>query len=75
MRKLALLLAAALIVSVPLGAIITTDSYAASKKKAKRAKVAKVAAAPKDTGPRPPFHDIWRALDDLGAQFAAAGKK
>ena len=67
MRKLALLLAAALMVSAPLAATMTTDSYAAAKK-AKKA--AKAAPAPKDTGPQPPFAQIGSALNDLGGQFA-----
>jgi hypothetical protein len=37
MRKLALLLAAGLIVSVPLAATVSTDSYAAAKKAKKAA--------------------------------------
>jgi hypothetical protein len=75
MRKFALPLAAALVVSVPLSAIVTTDSYAA-KKMRHHHRVARVAApAPVPTGPKPPFHDIWRALDDLGGQLAAAGRR
>jgi hypothetical protein len=72
MRKLAVLVAAALMVSVPLAVTVTTDVYAAAKK----AKAAKAApAAPKDTGPQPPFHAMWRAVDDLGRQLATGGKK
>jgi hypothetical protein len=67
MRKLALLLAAALIASAPVVAAMTTDGYAAAKK-AKR--VAKAPAAPVETGPKPPFADITRALDDLGRQLS-----
>jgi hypothetical protein len=82
MRKLALLLAAALMVSAPLAATMTTDSYAAAKKAAK-AKTAKAAPAPKDTGPQPPFQSMHNALSDLGGQLATyrydpnapAGKK
>jgi len=72
MRKLALLLAAAMLVSVPLVATMTTDTYAAAKK-AKR--VAKAAPAPKETGPQPPFAAIVQALGDLGNQLAAGGSK
>jgi len=68
MRKLALLLAAALMVSAPLAATMTTDSHAAAAKKAKKA--AKAAPAPKDTGPQPPFAAIGSALNDLGGQMA-----
>jgi hypothetical protein len=67
MRKLALLLAAALMASAPLVAALTTDGYAAAKK-AKR--VAKAPPAPAETGPKPPFYDIFRAVDDLGREFA-----
>jgi hypothetical protein len=67
MRKLALLLAAALMVSAPLVATMTTDSYAAAKK-AKKA--AKAAPAPKDTGPQAPFQSMHNALSDLGGQLA-----
>jgi hypothetical protein len=77
MRKLAVLLAATLMVSVPLTmTVTTTDVYAASKK-AKKAKKAKAApkAAPADAGPQPPFHAMWRAVDDLGRQLATGGKK
>jgi hypothetical protein len=80
MRKFALLFAAALLVSAPLVATMTTDTYAAAKK-AKR--VAKAAPAPKDTGPQPPFQAMYNALNDLGGQLATyrydpnapAGKK
>ena len=69
MRKLALLIAAALVVSVPLSTIVTTDSYAAkAKRHHHHHRAARVAAVP--TGVQPPFHDMWRALDDLGAQLA-----
>jgi len=67
MRKLALLLAAALMASAPVVAAMTTDGYTAAKK-AKR--VAKAPASPVETGPKPPFADITRALDDLGRQLA-----
>jgi hypothetical protein len=69
MRKLALLLAAALMVSAPVVAAMTTDGYAAAKK-AKRVAKAPAPAAPKEVGPKPPFADITRALDDLGRQLA-----
>ena len=68
MRKLAVLLAAALMVSVPLAATMTTDTYAAAKK-AKKA-VAKPAPAPKDTGPQAPFQSMYNAVSDLGGQLA-----
>jgi len=68
MRKLALLLAAALVVSAPLAATMTTDSYAAAK--AKKAAAKKAAPAPKDTGPQPPFQQVFNAVNDLGGQFA-----
>jgi hypothetical protein len=67
MRKLALLLAAALMASAPVIAAMTTDGYAAAKK-AKR--VAKAPPAPVETGPKPPFADIFRAVDDLGRELA-----
>jgi hypothetical protein len=67
MRKLALLLAAALMASAPVVAAMTTDGYAAAKK-AKR--VAKAPAAPVETGPKPPFADITHALDDLFRELA-----
>ena len=71
MRKLALLLAAALMASAPVVAAMTTDGYAAAKK-AKRVAKAPAAppAAPGETGPKPPFADIIRALDDLSRQLA-----
>jgi hypothetical protein len=71
MRKLALLLAAALMVSAPVVAAMTTDGYAAAKK-AKRVAKAPAAppAAPAETGPKPPFADIIRALDDLSRELA-----
>jgi hypothetical protein len=66
MRRLAVLLAATLMVSVPLTMTVTTDVYAASKKvkKAKRAKAPK--AAPAEAGVQPPFAQITRAIGDLG---------
>jgi hypothetical protein len=67
MRKLALLLAAALMASAPVVAAITTDGNAAAKK-AKR--VAKAPPAPEQIGPKPPFADIVRAIDDLGRELA-----
>jgi hypothetical protein len=69
MQKLALLLAAALIASAPVVAAMTTDGYAAAKR-AKRVAKAPEAAAPKEVGPKPPFADITRAIDDLGRQLA-----
>ena len=77
MRKLAVLLAAALMVSVPLSmTVMTTDVYAASKK-AKKHKRAKAApkAAPAQAGVQPPFAQIVRAIDDLGRNLATGGKK
>ena len=68
MRKFALLLAAAMMVSVPLVATMTTDSYAAAAKKAKKA--AKAAPAPKDTGPQPPFQQMYNAISDIGKEPA-----
>jgi hypothetical protein len=67
MRKLALLLAAALMASAPVVAAMTTDGNAAAKK-AKR--VAKAPPAREEIGPKPPFADIVRALDDLGRELA-----
>jgi hypothetical protein len=67
MRKFALLLAAALMASAPVIAAMTKDGYAAAKK-AKR--VAKAPPAPVETGPKPPFADIFRAIDDLGRELA-----
>ena len=71
MRKLALLLAASLMASAPLVASMTKDGYAAAKK-AKRVARAPAAppAAPLETGPKPPFADIMRAIDDLGRDLA-----
>ena len=54
-------------VSVPLVATMTTDTYAAAKK-AKKA--AKAAPAPKDTGPQAPFQSMYNAVSDLGGQLA-----
>jgi hypothetical protein len=68
MRKFALLLAAALAVSAPLAATMTTDSYAAAKK-AKKAP-AKKEAAKKESGPEVPFSTIVRAIGDTGQQLA-----
>lgn len=67
MRKLALLLAAALVVSAPLVAAISTDTYAAAKK-AKKA--AKAPAAPKEVSPEDANTRFFRALDDLGRQLS-----
>jgi len=66
MRKLSLLLAAALMVSLPLVTAMTTDTFAAAKAK----KAAKAAPAPKETGPQAPFQSMHNALDDLGKQLA-----
>ena len=78
MRKLAILLAAALMVSVPLTMTVTTDVYAASKKvkKHKRVhhRVARV-AAPAEVGVQPPFAQIVRAIDDLGRELATGGRR
>ena len=68
MRKLALLLAAALIASAPVIAAMTTDGYAAAKKVKRVAKAPP--PAPVETGPKPPFADIFRAVDDLGRELA-----
>ena len=54
-------------ISAPVVAAMTTDGYAAAKK-AKR--VAKAPPAPVETGPKPPFADIFRAVDDLGRELA-----
>ena len=67
MRKLAFLLAAALMVSAPVIAAMTTDGYAAAKK---TKRVAKAPPAPVETGPKPPFAEIFRAVDDLGRELA-----
>jgi len=76
MRKFALLFAAAMMVSAPLVVTMTTDSYAATKKVKKAKRVAKAApAAAVPTGPQAPFQQMYNALDDLGKQFAAGGKK
>ena len=68
MRKLALLLAAALMASAPVVAAVTTNGYAAAKKAKRVAKVPP--AAPEQIGPKPPFADIVRAIDDLGRDLA-----
>ena len=72
MRKLAFLLAAALMVSVPLTMTVTVSDVYAASKKAKKHKPAKAApnAAPAEAGVQPPFQAIWRAIDDLGQQLA-----
>jgi hypothetical protein len=75
MRKFALLFAAAMMVSAPLVVTMTADSYAATKKVKKAKRVARAPAAPADTGPQAPFQQMYNALDDLGKQFAAGGKK
>jgi hypothetical protein len=74
MRKFSVLLAAALMVTVPLAVTVTTDSYAAAKKAKKAAKAAPK-AAPKEAGVQPPFQSIYNAVNDLGNQFATGGKK
>jgi hypothetical protein len=75
MRKFSVLLAAALMVSVPLSMTVTTDVYAAAKK-AKKAKAAKAApAAPKEAGVQPPFQSMYNAVNDLGRTLATGGKK
>ena len=71
MRKLAVLLAAALMVSVPLAVTVTTDAYAASKKGKKHHRHHRApVAAPAEAGVQPPFQAMWRAIDDLGRQLA-----
>ena len=67
MKRLIVIAAAALMASAPVVAAMTTNGYAAAKK-AKR--VAKAPPAPVETGPKPPFADITRALDDLGRELA-----
>jgi hypothetical protein len=67
MRKLALLLAAVLMISAPVVAALTTNGYAAAKKPKR---VAKAPPAPVETGPKPPFADMFRAIDDLGRELA-----
>jgi hypothetical protein len=69
MRKLALLLAAALMAFAPVVAAVTTDGYAAAKK-ARRVAKAPPPPAPEQIGPKPPFADIMRAIDDLGRDLA-----
>jgi hypothetical protein len=69
MRKLALLLAAALMASAPVVAAMTKDGYAAAKN-AKRVTKAPPPPAPQQIGPKPPFADIVRAIDDLGRDLA-----
>jgi hypothetical protein len=76
MRKFAVLLAATLMVSVPLTMTVTTDVYAAAKKgKKHRHHRAAPKAAPAETGVQPPFHAMWRAVDDLGRTLLAGGKR
>ena len=79
MRKLAVLLAAALMVSVPLTMTVTTDVYAASKgKKHKRVhhRAPRAApAAPAEAGVQPPFAQIVRAIDDLCRSLANSGRR
>jgi hypothetical protein len=66
MRKLALLLGAALVVSVPLAATVSTDTYAAAKAK----KAAKKEAKKAETSPDEANSRFFRALDDLGRGLA-----
>ena len=68
MRKLALLLAAALLVSAPLVVSTTTDTYAAAKAKAKAKPKAGGEAAAVD--PAEANSRFARALADLGASFS-----
>jgi hypothetical protein len=79
MRKLSILLAATLMVSVPLSVTVVTDVYAAAKrvKKAKRVvhRAPAPKAAPEAAGPQPPFAQIVRAIDDLGRQLATSGQR
>ena len=76
MRKFAVLLAATLMVSVPLSMTVVTDVYAASKKgKKHRHHRAAPKAAPAETGVQPPLHAMWRAVDDLGRTLLAGGRK
>jgi len=76
MRKFSVLLAAALMVSVPLSMTVTTDVYAAAKKAKKAKKAAKAApAAPKEAGVQPPFQSMYNAVNDLGRTLATGGKK
>ena len=70
MRKPALLLAAALMISAPVVAAMTTDGYAAAKKAKRVAKAPAAPAPPEQIGPKPPFADIFRAVDDLGRELA-----
>ncbi len=58
-------------VSVPLVATMTTDSYAAGKKGKRHHHRAKAPAAAETV--QPPFATIVRALDDLGRQLATGG--
>jgi hypothetical protein len=64
MRKLALLFAAALLVSVPLAATTSTDSYAAAKAKAKAAP--KAGAKETKASPEESNTAFFRAVGDLG---------
>jgi hypothetical protein len=75
MRKLAVLLAATLMVSVPLAVTVTTDAYAASKKGKRHHhhRAAPKAAPAAEAGVQPPFHAMWRAVDDLGRSLANSG--
>jgi hypothetical protein len=66
MQKLALLLGAALVVSLPLAATVSTDTYAAAKAK----KAAKQEAKKAETSPDEANSRFFRALDDLGRGLA-----
>ena len=72
MRKIALLLAGALIVSAPLVATTTTDTYAAAKAK-KSAKKAEPKADPNTAFIRA-INDLAKSLDPATAK-SAKGKK
>jgi hypothetical protein len=84
MRTIPLLLAAALIVSVPVVATVTTDTYAATSKKNKPVRTAKVEPAAKKGGGdteydfnKDPNTAFLRALGDLfsGKSAARGGPK
>jgi len=66
MRKLALLLAAALVVSAPMLAATATDTYAAAKKKAP----AKPAPKAATVDPVTANNAFLRAVADLGASLS-----
>ena len=67
MRKLALLIAAALLVSVPLAATTSTDAYAAAKSKSKAAP--KAVAKETKADPTESNTAFIRAVGDLGTQL------